>query len=535
MTTDHVVWVYGLDGEQAGSIVNPAELQIEERLQESETLSFTVRADDPKAYLVGPDRMLRYDGRRYRITDLADVRSGARVVTQVTAEALFVDLLGSWVRNGFSMVSKSISEGLGLLLAGTGWTVGSVESDGGTYSRNVEADATVLAEVRFWASLCGREIEWDTEAKTVSLVVAQGEDRGLGFRWGRNLTNVKRTTLPPEATRLYGYGANGLSFAKVNPTGKPYVENFSYYTAKGLTLTEARAQFTREQIWTDDRYLLATNLYDAAVARVAQISQPRVAYECSVVDLSGLTGAVETFAIGDVVRVVDDPLGVSLTTRIVRRVTTPARPASNAVELSFLAPGLGGASTGSSTSSTQGQFALLVDQNLSSLTLNSGLTTIHGLALSFNSTGNLVMGLELDGTATGTGTLTVTFFWGTTQVGPTVKQDFAAGNFHIGIPDSLVGLEDSRTVYVRAQVTSGTGTIAVAANASRFYVLAAGTVGGGTGTDTTVDITDEVLPFLITNTDTATTSVTNPTPSDPGDSVDTTPDGTTDSVTTLLY
>jgi phage minor structural protein len=534
--TEAVVWLYGLNGMQAGAIANPAGLEVEERLQESERLRFTIRADDPKAYLVGEDRMVRFDGRRYRITDLADVRNGASIVTEVTADALWIDLLGSWIRTGFSLVGVPIADGLSKLLAGTGWTVGTVDSDGGTYSRQVESDATVLAEVRFWASLTGRELEFDTEARTVSLLTSQGQDRGLGFRWGRNLTSVKRTTLPPEATRLYAYGANGLSIRSVNPTGKEYVDDFSYYTARGLTPAEAAEQFTRVQIWTDDRYLLSTNLYDAAVSRLAVLAKPRIAYECSVVDLSGLTGAVEEFAIGDTVRVVDEPLGISLTTRIVRRISTPLEPAKNAVELSFLAPGLGGAAmSGAGTGGTSGQFALLVDQNLSAFTLNAGLYAMHGISLSFNTSGNLVLGLELDGTATGTGTLETRFYWGTDEVGPTVRQDFSTGSFHPAVPDSLTGLEGSRTLYVRSQVVSGTGTIAIAANASRFYVLAAGTVGGGVNSDPEVSVNDQVLPFYITATDTASGQTATPTSSGPTESLDTTPDATTDSVTTSLY
>ena len=535
MTDTALVWVYGLDGKQAGVLADPRGLQIEERLQESETLTFNVRADDPKAYLIGPDRMVRYDGRRYRITDLKDKREGAQVTTEVVAEGLWIDLLGTWVRQGFTIVGQPIAAGLAALLAGTGWTVGTVESDGGTYSRSVDNDETVLASVRFWASLTGREIRWDTDTRTVSLVVQQGTDRGLGFRWGRNLTNVTRTTLPPECTRLYPYGANDLSIRPVNPTGKEYLEDFSYYTAKGLTLAQAQANYTRSQIWRDDRYLLATNLLDAATERLAKLAQPRVAYECSVVDLSGLTGSLEVFAIGDTVRVADDPLGVSLTTRIVRRITTPLEPAKNAVELSFLAPGLGGAASNGGTGGGTGQFALLVDQNLAALTLTAGLYALHGIELSFSSTGNLVMGLELDGTATGSGTLEVTYYWGSDQVGPTVQQAFTAGPFHLSVPDSLVGLEGSHAVYVRARVVTGSGTIAIPANASRFYILAAGTVGGGVNTDPEVSVNDTAYPFLIANADHATGVTATPELSGPTETVTTTPATPTETVTTTLY
>jgi phage minor structural protein len=529
-----LVWLYGLDGNQAGVIADPLDLVVEERLQESETLRFTVRANDSKAYLIGPDRLVRFGTRRYRITDLADVRSGSSVLTEVTAEASWIDLLGYFVPVGTTIIGQTITAGAETLLAGTGWTVGTVDSPGGTFSRSVEADTTVLAELRFWANLVGRELEFDTANSQVNFKNAQGQDRGLGFRWGRNLTSVKRTTLPPEATRLYPIGANGLTPKAVNPTGQTYVEDFSYYTGQGLTLAAAKSNYTRSLIWRDDRYISATNLYDAAVERLGTLAQPRVAYELSVVDLSGLTGSTEVFSVGDTVRVVDEPLGVSLTTRIVRRVTTPLEPAKNAVELSFLAPGLSGVGGNTSTGVGGGGFGLLVDQNLGPATLGAGIFQVHSLSLSFAAQGNLVLGYELDGVATGSGTLTVRFFWGTDQVGPTVRQDFASGNFHLSIPDSLAGLEGSRNLMVRTQVTSGAGTIAIPAESSRFYVLASGIVGGGLNSDTSVSVNDEVTITVDATTDQVTAATQTPTLVDENESTSTTPDATTDSASSVL-
>src|SRR5690606_6169658 len=57
-----------------------------------------------------------------------------------------------------------------------------------------------------------------------------GSYRGLNINYGKYLKSLGKTSNADEmVTRLRVYGENGLSITRVNPTGTPYIEDFSYF------------------------------------------------------------------------------------------------------------------------------------------------------------------------------------------------------------------------------------------------------------------------------------------------------------------
>ena len=76
-------------------------------------------------------------------------------------------------------------------------------------------------------------------------------------------------------TRLYAYGKEGLSIASVNG-GLPYVDNFTYSNRIVCGF------------WQDTRFEFASNLKDAAVARLAELAVPERSFNCSVADLASI-------------------------------------------------------------------------------------------------------------------------------------------------------------------------------------------------------------------------------------------------------
>lgn len=91
-----------------------------------------------------------------------------------------------------------------------------------------------------------------------------------------NLKSLATTVTTDEyATRLYAYGAEGLSFADINE-GKPYVDAPSVSDGAPVVCT----------YWSDDRYTVKENLLQAAKEKIAELSTPQSSYELSVVDLA---------------------------------------------------------------------------------------------------------------------------------------------------------------------------------------------------------------------------------------------------------
>ncbi len=134
------------------------------------------------------------------------------------------------------------------------------------------------------------------------------------LRYERNMKGIKkREDGAVVCTRLYalgyGEGVNQLGITGINPTKKPYIDADTIGTYGVI-----------EKIWTDLRYQLEENLYYAAKSKLEKLKQPKITYEIEAAELWGLTGIpIDKFDCGDVVRVIDDDIGVDVTTRIIKK------------------------------------------------------------------------------------------------------------------------------------------------------------------------------------------------------------------------
>ncbi len=108
-------------------------------------------------------------------------------------------------------------------------------------------------------------------------------------------------------TRLYAVGAEGMTFADING-GRPYVEDFTYTNEIRISTLDC-SSFTNPY-----------QMKEYAEMRLADYAKPTISYVLNAMDLSVLTGYEhEAWELGDYVRVEDKELGLSVTTRIVRR------------------------------------------------------------------------------------------------------------------------------------------------------------------------------------------------------------------------
>lgn len=515
-----LVWVYTIAGVQLLPLHDLDALTVEDRLADIETLTFTIRANDPKSYAVIPDVLCAYDGRFYRIEELRQYRSGSRALTEVYAEARWMDL-GKIVRAGsLSVLGQTAQDGLDDLLAGTGWTGDVDPADVALYSME-DVDASSLALVRRWAGIVGREIEFDTVNRVVTLVESIGQDRGIGFRYGHNLRSVERRYRPPVATRLYAYGANNLDVTGVNPLGTAYIEDFSWYTAQGLTLPQARAAYRKDQVWVDTRYLLALNLYDAAVRRLAALATPTISYELSVADFSTLTGSTsDDVALGDTVRVRDAGFGVDIATRVVRLLRRDLRPQDNEIELDYLQPGLSEVeSEDTSRRIDYGELSVLVNTNDAVKSVTGVVVELAAIQFTGAGEATIVTGATVKGTATGTGTVRWSLAIDGVDQAPTFDFAFVAGQVEFSWPTFATGIDASstKTASWRGRITAGAGTISVAIGEARAWLLIRGAVGIGisnspnqnveetldlsTATGSTIEVAETLLVEMISPLD----------------------------------
>lgn len=119
-----------------------------------------------------------------------------------------------------------------------------------------------------------------------------GEYRGAYIVEGFNITDSTISISTDDiVTRLYPYGKDDLDITSVNPTGREWIDNFTY-TDKVI-----------EGVWKDERYEIAQNLYDDAVKLLEERCQPTVNFSLSMADMYAITGNTNfLIEVGDTVR-----------------------------------------------------------------------------------------------------------------------------------------------------------------------------------------------------------------------------------------
>jgi hypothetical protein len=205
---------------------------------------------------------------------------------------------------GFS--AGSAGSALYRLLQDSGWSVGTVDVTG-THDLETEK-LSLLANIQEVQKIWGGYLVWDSISKTVSLRAESTWQNYTGFqvRYAKNLKNIIRTDNYDLVTRLYPFGENDLDIASVN-NGVKYLENFSYTSNVYV------------DIYQDQDIDDPTELKNKATEVLAKLCQPRYTYRVQMVDLRTLPEYThEDFALGDMVDVIDEELGVNVRARIVR-------------------------------------------------------------------------------------------------------------------------------------------------------------------------------------------------------------------------
>lgn len=150
----------------------------------------------------------------------------------VTAYSLAYELKDKIIR-GLNVTSYNAEQILREALANTIWNIGYIDSDFIFMYRSFDvSESTVLEFVFEIAETFGALPIWDTEKRRIHLYNPKniGLDKGFVIKDKKYLKALEDEIDYEEVcTRLRVYGKDGLSIQRVNPTGAPYLEDFSFY------------------------------------------------------------------------------------------------------------------------------------------------------------------------------------------------------------------------------------------------------------------------------------------------------------------
>lgn len=321
MNADKFVVVYE-DGVPAAILQDAFHVIMTDEVNAESTLEFELYFTDPKRGFVKNQAELRLGRQAYKVKTVTDKKeSGAAKTTFVYAENLYYDLArAARLETAVFDVVKAGSA-MTFALQNTEWNVGSIEVSA-TKSFESTAD-NPLALLQLIADVYNGELVFHSVEKTVDLVKQTGGGSGMVFHFKKNMKSIERTASTTSlVTRLYAFGKDGMTFSSING-GLPYVEDFSY-TDEVLIGSLDCSSFTS-----------AEDMLSYAKMRVADYCKPNYSYRLSVLYLQNLAGhGHEIYGLGDVVRVVDEELGLDISTRIVRMEKDILEPWETKVELS---------------------------------------------------------------------------------------------------------------------------------------------------------------------------------------------------------
>ncbi|MCM1497136.1 MAG: phage tail protein [Clostridium sp.] len=294
-----------------------------------DTLSFSIPFADEKRKYIDNEKKIQIVDDVYIIRKITDTKNSSGVtVTDVYAEAEFYDLAYSVRKEEKTFDAEVPETAMTYALAGTEWNVGTVSVR--TKRTWTSTEKNALSILRNIADLHGGDLIFDCPNRLVHLLTMSGKDSGALFLYGKNMKEIERTVdTTGLVTRLYAYGADGMTFASING-GRPYAEDYTYSKEVRVSSLDCSA-FTNPY-----------QMLEFTKMRLADYCKPTVSYVLKAMDLSVLTGYEhEAWELGDYVRVADKDLNLSVTTRIVRREYNLQEPWNTVLELSTTLKNLG--------------------------------------------------------------------------------------------------------------------------------------------------------------------------------------------------
>lgn len=294
-----------------------------------DTLSFSIPFSDPKRAYIDNEKKIQIVEDVYIIRKVTDTKdSSGIIVTDVYAEAEFYNLAYSVRKEEKAFDAETPEVAMAYALEGTEWNVGTVTVS--TKRTWTSTEKNALSILRAIADLHGGDLVFDCPNRLVHLLTMSGKDSGALFLYGKNLKEIDRTVdTTGLITRLYAFGAENMTFASIND-GEPYVEDFTYSKEVRISTLDC-SSFTNPY-----------QMLEFTRMRLADYCKPTISYVLKAMDLSVLTGyAHEAWELGDYVRVVDKDMGLSVTTRIVRREYNLQEPWNTVLELSTTLKNLG--------------------------------------------------------------------------------------------------------------------------------------------------------------------------------------------------
>lgn len=287
----------------------------------SKTMQFDISPQSPEYRLIAEEERIEYDGTYYNIKSINERRTIATVNAEID-----LDELKSKIFSTFKYDTISFVQAMSTALDGTGWSV--VGAGLVTAKRSFDlTDVTPLDIVNNCTNKTMYNVSFDVDniRKILNVSVPATLANNVFFSDELNLKELTfKGSSSGFATRLYAYGKDGLSFAKIN-NGKEYIDNNSYSDKVIAT------------VWRDERYTKAESLLVDAQEKLKELALPERSYVCEIIDLARLNKIEYSefyIRLNSVITLIDRRRNKRLEHTVVEIKEYPNEPLNNTVTLS---------------------------------------------------------------------------------------------------------------------------------------------------------------------------------------------------------
>ena len=319
-------------------------ISCEKRVNEVPQLSFKIPVGNPKLKYLLNEHLIDYDNEYYVIKtpELERSEDGSLYYTCVCSHlsstlqsnSLTLGEITPFSAEELMQLALEYENGVSKL----GWSVGTVEVDSSIKRGLASSEQSSFSMLCTIADTFDCMLRFRSKDRKVDLLKLDDSLKPkLNLTLRKNLKGVKVTYDSSEmVTKLYCFGGedsfgNELTIMEANPTGKAYIENYSYYKDLGYTdedIVNNPELFVKTNIWRDSNYVFAEDLYADGIRELERICKPKIELTVTALD----TSLVDDYQpaldlnIGDVV-IIDDPeLGIKFRCYVTERTYDDDEP-----------------------------------------------------------------------------------------------------------------------------------------------------------------------------------------------------------------
>lgn len=331
-----------------------------EALENSLSLfDFEIPANHPSSSLLEVEGFVIYtdlDKKKhlFQIKEIVDSSQGKEATKKIYTENGAVAELNGVIVRPIKMSSYTIQQALNYVLQESEWELGRVDFIG-VKDFEIEEHMTALQALQEIVKQFGAELEYEVVfngtriiAKHINVLEQRGTDTGKMFTYKKDITGIERVEDSRNlVTALIGVGKGDESGTLLTFNSLTVPED-SRFVKSGDTIfdMEAFQRFNKNGrhifgVFKDPEATTEQQLYDNTLAKLKELSKPRLTYKVDVVLLEELTGySHEKVRLGDKIRIQDTSFTpmLLLEARVIKMVRSKTDPTKSSVELGDYVP-----------------------------------------------------------------------------------------------------------------------------------------------------------------------------------------------------